>query len=184
MAKPTCVACKGAGGGVTPVQVQTMINTSIAGKQDVLTAGDGIEISENVISAIDSGYSIYDKTDWSIFVNEGKTTKDIILKIIPQLGNSGIFYNIPKGSTISKLGSYIMYPDTPSLNQINYHNYSIYIVNSFTNASSILYNVTTLYISSAEGGIFTINGLYEAQYLTKRTSEGSQNNSIYLYVRD
>ena len=34
----------------TGTQVETAINTAIAGKQDKLTAGDGIDITNNVIS--------------------------------------------------------------------------------------------------------------------------------------
>lgn len=42
----------GISGGVTPEDVQDMIDTSIEGKQDTLTAGDNITITdENVISA-------------------------------------------------------------------------------------------------------------------------------------
>lgn len=43
------------GGGITSGEVQTMIDESISGKQDTLSAGTGIEISGNVISATGGG---------------------------------------------------------------------------------------------------------------------------------
>lgn len=48
---------QGSGGGITSGEVQTMIDQSISGKQDVLSAGTGISISGNVISATGGGGS-------------------------------------------------------------------------------------------------------------------------------
>jgi len=42
-------------GGITSGEVQTMINESISGKQDTLSAGTGISIVDNVISATGGG---------------------------------------------------------------------------------------------------------------------------------
>ena len=45
----------GSGGGITSGEVQTMIDQSISGKQDTLSAGTGIDITDNVISATGGG---------------------------------------------------------------------------------------------------------------------------------
>lgn len=50
----------GGGGGVTPTEVQTMIDNSLSGYQEELTAGTNVQINNNVISATDTKYTAGD----------------------------------------------------------------------------------------------------------------------------
>lgn len=98
MADYTCSAkCKNAGGGISPSEVQAMIDTSIEGKQDVLTAGNGITISgENSISL--SGFKFVDSTgDWAKYIDtQGCFTEDVIVVT----GGWRITYTLfPKGTS-------------------------------------------------------------------------------------
>lgn len=80
----------GISGGIKPEDVQDMIDTSLAnypdntefetalgGKQDTLTAGDGIEINDNVISL--KGYTEITENKKDYVLNNAKT-KNLIIK--------------------------------------------------------------------------------------------------------
>lgn len=102
------------GGGVTPEDVQDMIDTSLTdypdntdletalgGKQDTLTAGDGISIDNNVISAstvIPEDWELYTNTDWTVFKNENnELINDICIFIRFEDGYSDTVMFYPKG---------------------------------------------------------------------------------------
>lgn len=51
---------QGGGSGITSGEVQTMIDNSISGKQDTMSAGTNVQINNNVISATDTTYTAGD----------------------------------------------------------------------------------------------------------------------------
>ena len=66
----------------TGTEVESAINTAIAGKQDTLTAGDNITISNNTISATDTTYSAgtgltLDGTQFSVDTSTIATQQDV-----------------------------------------------------------------------------------------------------------
>ena len=99
--KPTCVACKGAGGanytaGTGIVIENNEISADTTVLQPKLTAGTGISITDNVIYAEDGTYVKVEDTDWSKLNLFDNTTKTILRDCIIAFANNGAVMDILK----------------------------------------------------------------------------------------
>lgn len=161
MAKPTCIACKGAGGGISAEEVQSMINTTVDGYH----------------------WELYTGIDWSRFLEDDdtgnyKVMKETVMLYIMYSG-TGETVIIPKGS-----GSF------SSSNAWHYQGDFFYISGGylFNDSASVSGAINargnTLSVSS---GIITIdNSFYTIGSVEKKTSYPSGNalvsKGVYLYV--
>lgn len=98
--KPTCVACKGAGGGATytagngiSISAENEISVDTTTIQEKLTAGDNITIVDNVISASSGEWKIADPTKWGNCVNNQYIAQyDMILYLKANATNYYAFF--------------------------------------------------------------------------------------------
>lgn len=162
MAKPTCIACKGAGGGgVTPEEVQSMINTTVDGYH----------------------WELYTGIDWSRFLEDDdtghyKVMKETVMLYIMYSG-TGEAVIIPKGS-----GSF------SSSNPWHYQGDFFYINGAFlfNDSASVSgsLNVRGTTLSESSGVITIDNSFYTMGSVEKKTSYPSGNalsaRGVYLYV--
>lgn len=166
MAKPTCIACKGAG-GISKTEVQDMIDDS------KLIAGDGIIISdENSISL--KSWKLITSTDWSGYIKDDLTTADIIIKWANGNDSGGLLEYIPKGVN----AGFRIIRATQANEITRLPLYSLLTSSSSVSASTLKLDVTQnqglVDIKTDSSGTTTVH---------KRTEEGS-NSGVYLYVRE
>lgn len=84
-------------GGIDSGTVQTMIDESISGKQDTLSAGTGISIVDNVISATGGGGGKAISAGTNISVTTGETA-DTISCTLPITANSAMVKSVSIGA--------------------------------------------------------------------------------------
>lgn len=183
-------------GGVSPEDVQDMIDTSLTNypnntdletalsdKQDTLTAGFGISINENneIINTV-PGYiwKLYTKQDWSGFIENDdsgncKVVKETVLIHIAYQGKHTV-YIIPKGEGSFENSNTISFTDT--IAPIS--------TDLFTNKSTVSCTMQKL-VNVTNGGIATINDGYQSiGNINKLLHYPSYNelygNNISLYV--
>lgn len=176
--------------GVSPEDVQDMIDTSLTdypdntdletalgGKQNTLTAGDGITIENDIISAINTN-EWYEVTEhWENLIDADKITlKDII--IIPKIEGSPLYnYYIKKGTNIT---------NTVFIKQ----NYGYLGINNFIKVYDLL-NSTLRLISYKNGLYFKSDNVASDGTITFEQAIngiwGTQDNKYYgyrIFVRD
>ena len=191
--KPTCVACKGAGGGANytagdGIKIESneiSADTSVLATktelpdmddyQPKLTAGSGIKITDDVISSEIEGFTLYSENDWGRFINNSAVTEDLLIRLSYQI--KGMLY-IPKGTPTTFLINNAFGTDgNPTLSN-NIIAYTGNTVGSILNSNnSVRLNVGKLNISSDSNGIYSINYTLDESYnFAKQTH-------IYLYRR-
>ena len=182
--KPTCVACKGAGGGATytagtGIKIESNeISADTTVLQPKLTAGDGIDITNDVISVVGSGWKLVDPATTNNFhdlvdTTQGNVTKDEY--IICVYGNisadstalCGIAYQyVPKNFQLSYYGAYNMnigYHVGDFIGAMSIPLYSIFNAQNFLYADSY---ITQNSVNS--NGVVTIGTKYKSKTIDKR----------------
>ena len=180
--KPTCVACKGAGGanytaGTGIVIESNEISADTTVLQPKLTAGSGIAITNDVISVDGAGsFTRYTETDWSIFVSNGVVTEDLLIRFNENIRG---FMFIPKG-TPAIFGANVTFGTEarPTLSS-NYLGFAGNQINSIlNNSSNVKLNIEKIEFNRTEaGGMYTMYITIEETYTISKTS------GIFLYRR-
>lgn len=109
--KPTCVACKGAGGGANytageGIKIESNeISADTTVLQSKLTAGTGITIDvDNIISATGGDWIEDTSYEWSKFANNDVTLKDLLFVVYTTYASTTGIYNavlIKRGQSIA-----------------------------------------------------------------------------------
>ena len=192
--------------GITSAEVQTMINTSLtdypdntdlstalADKQDVLTAGVGIDITNNVISCdnvVPSRiYKRYESYDWSVFIepdgNAARTTKDLKLVIHTEgHGLNGVYYmpkhNYISGSSKIPIGSNAI---TES-NKVSIYTYLFSSTYLFSNSQRMDGYYRDTSVITSDSVTFTTNQFIESAKYEKRIDDSYIPRYIELWYID
>lgn len=161
MAKPTCIACKGAGGGISEDKVQQMIDTSI--------------------EAIPKGWIPIPKAELSNYINDNTPTEDLIFTcttndtaLIYYVKNSLIkfindgvkgFSEANTGSTKVGCYAFVITDTQSSTNSLGISN----IINRFSNNNTVY----------AKWGNISINGNYNNYGYAKISLNALGGNTIH-----
>ena len=168
--KPTCVACKGVGGGGTTYTAGAGIviesneisaDTSVLATkselpdmddyQPKLTAGDGIDITNNVISC--AGFVLEDSNDWTGYLRASGTTYEVTEDILIIIKASGL--------------DFASYPDA--------YFGSIYLPKGYTFTSGMYFSISKLRTpgSNSEDGSIGVYHIELKSIFTSSLSTGS-----------
>lgn len=132
---------------ISDVYTKTEVDTELADKQDVLTAGTGIDITNNVISATGGvGWELYDTTQHNFYdlftIGDTKLTanKNIIVYRILSSNNHVLVFNIVKGFEFTTLSASVGGFSISNPNELNSSNYYINKTKVTNNKISMRYD--------------------------------------------
>lgn len=179
----------GGSGGVTPEEVQTMIDTSLtdypdntdlstalADKQDVLTAGTGIDITNNIISTTAAGEWELFTGDRTTLVANNLTLKDILMEYHASTDEIEALGYVPKGARCSAIGTKFM--------AISYSSSSVESATSTFDPTSGNVLLQKVYHSTVGSGINATMLYHSDSTSYSYYREGITTRYVKLYVRD